>query len=241
YALPATVFLATGYLGAAREFWWDELEQLLLAPGRLPKSLRLMINGELHHWDLGPAAEYGEEDRGRDRSRRAWDGEPGSRFFLYYSVWQRLRVLSHDARQHLLGEIREWAGMQVSARPGHRPLTLDEVGALRKGELIEIGAHTVTHPSLPARETETQRVEISKSKTDLEALLNEPVTSFAYPFGDYTAETVALVRDAGFACACSTVCGMVWPAANRFELPRIEVQDWDGEEFQARLSSWFRD
>src|SRR5262245_38704479 len=29
---PATFFLVTGYIGSAREFWWDELEKVILTP-----------------------------------------------------------------------------------------------------------------------------------------------------------------------------------------------------------------
>lgn len=31
--VPATVFVSTGTIGTGREFWWDELERMLLAPG----------------------------------------------------------------------------------------------------------------------------------------------------------------------------------------------------------------
>src|SRR5262245_38128283 len=30
YGIPATVFVTTGYVGSTREFWWDELERVLL-------------------------------------------------------------------------------------------------------------------------------------------------------------------------------------------------------------------
>ncbi len=32
--IPATFFIATGYVGAEREFWWDELERLVYSPMR---------------------------------------------------------------------------------------------------------------------------------------------------------------------------------------------------------------
>ncbi|HSE98315.1 MAG TPA: polysaccharide deacetylase family protein, partial [Blastocatellia bacterium] len=44
FDLPATVFVTTGNTGRSREFWWDELERLILQPGTLPESLRLTIN-----------------------------------------------------------------------------------------------------------------------------------------------------------------------------------------------------
>ncbi len=44
--VPATVFLTTGYLGGQREFWWDELDRLLLQPGVLPRIAAVDDRGD---------------------------------------------------------------------------------------------------------------------------------------------------------------------------------------------------
>ena len=44
YDIPATVFVTTGYIGSEREFWWDELERLLLQPGTVPEKHHLSVN-----------------------------------------------------------------------------------------------------------------------------------------------------------------------------------------------------
>ena len=100
----------------------------------------------------------------------------------------------------------------------------------------------MTHPALSALPAALQRDEILKSKARLEEFLGSPVDSFAYPYGkrgDYTAETVAIVQEAGFSCACSNFAGVVERLSNPFQLPRMHVQDWDGDEFARRLSRWF--
>ena len=107
--------------------------------------------------------------------------------------------------------------------------------------LIEVGAHTVTHPVLSALPIEAQNAEVQQSKSDLEEVLGRPVTSFAYPFGsaaDYTEETIAAARRAGFLRACSNFPGVVGPDTDRFQLPRFLVRDWDGDEFDRRLRDW---
>jgi peptidoglycan/xylan/chitin deacetylase (PgdA/CDA1 family) len=242
YGIPATVFLTTGYVGSEREFWWDELERLLLKPGTLPKVLHLRVNGSTYQWKLSEAARYSEDTSRRHQRWRAWkDAPPSSRQRLYLSLWQLLGTLGEGERQRVLDELREWAAVQPVGRPIHRPLSLEEVLALKQGQLIEVGAHTVTHPTLSALPPDAQRDEIQGSKAELERVLGDPVTSFAYPHGgrsDYAAETVDIVREAGFACACSNSAGIVGQPSDRFRLPRIHVQDWDREEFARRLSRW---
>ena len=140
----------------------------------------------------------------------------------------------------MLDELRGWAGAEPTCRPSHRPLSVEETLALADGELVEIGAHTVTHPALGPLPPSSQREEIVQSKARLEDLLGRPVMSFAYPHGDYTAETVSIVREVGFARACSfTFAGLVHPSTDPFRLPRVQIQDWDGEELARRLSAWF--
>ena len=162
------------------------------------------------------------------------------RHCLYYSVWQLFQLLVQDERLVALNKMVRWASAEPVARSTHRSLSHEEVRALTQGELMEIGAHTVTHPFLTSHPPEFQEAEIKRSKADLEGILDRPITSFSYPFGAYTAETVALVREAGFTCACSSVADKVWRDSDCFELPRFEVQNWNGEEFARRLLRVFQ-
>ena len=111
-----------------------------------------------------------------------------------------------------------------------------------EGELIEIGSHTMTHPALSTLSLSAQWDEIQQSKTHLETILKRPVCSFAYPYGrqcDYLPETVAVVRDVGFTCACANFAGVVDRFTDRFQLPRIQMQDWERNEFARQLEKWF--
>lgn len=237
YGIPATVFMITGYIGRNREFWWDELDRLFLQPGALPEKLDLSVNGSTYRWELDESAHYGEE--AFRRRWRAGDETRGSYHTLYKSLWKLLHPKTEDERQSVLHQLRGWAGAKEVVRPGYRPLSLEEVVALGQAELIEVGAHTVTHPALRRLSRDSQRDEIVGSKSRLEEILDRPVTSFSYPYGNLSEQTVGIVREAGFSCACSTRAGAVRPSSERFQLPRMEVQDWDGEGFAGQLSSWF--
>ncbi|NER47748.1 MAG: polysaccharide deacetylase family protein [Symploca sp. SIO1A3] len=238
YGVPGTVFVSSGYLNSHREFWWDELDRVLLQPGRLPEKLSLNINGSAHQWELGAAVDYSEEEHQRDYARQAWAAQPGTRLFFYHSVWQLLQPLPEQHRYQAMDEILTWAEAEPVARETHRSMFPEEVHTLEQGGVVEVGAHTVNHPLLSAHSTVLQQDEIKQSKVDLEKLLGHPVKTFAYPYGAYTKETVPLVEEAGFVCACSTVEDTVWRESDRFELPRFDAINWNGKEFEQRLLSW---
>jgi peptidoglycan/xylan/chitin deacetylase (PgdA/CDA1 family) len=238
--VPATVFVTTGYVGTDREFWWDELERLLLEPGVLPASVRLDINGTPCHRELGQATHYTSDDYAR---HARWDvlqpDNPTPRHELYRSLCELVRPLPQSGRQEVLSELLSITGRDPFARPTHRILTREEVTDLADGGLVAVGAHTVSHPQLSALPVEQQREEIELSKMHLESILGRAVTAFAYPYGsrfDYSAQTVAAVRDARFASACSNFPDRMTRRTDRFQVPRLIVRDSDGDGFARQLA-----
>jgi peptidoglycan/xylan/chitin deacetylase (PgdA/CDA1 family) len=241
YEIPATVFVISGYVGQECEFWWDDLDRLLLQPGTLPTTFHLEVNGRPYQWDLDEAACYSEDAY---RSHRRWNymekKDPSARHRLYRSLYHLLRRMREDERRNTLDALQAWAAAKPTARSTHRTLSADEVLRLTDGGLIEVGAHTTTHPVLSTLQAATQRQEIQGSKDHLEQILGCPVLSFAYPYGsrsDYTTETTRIVQGAGFDYACSVFGDAIWRRFDRFQFPRISVGDWDGETF-ARITRW---
>jgi peptidoglycan/xylan/chitin deacetylase (PgdA/CDA1 family) len=141
-------------------------------------------------------------------------------------------------RQSFIDEILEWAGAEAVERSSHRRLSREEINALSRSRIVEIGAHTVNHPALTTLSPTAQKREIEISKTALEEIIDRPVASIAYPHGDYSEETISLVQQAGFSRACTTRPGLVWQEHDRFQLPRFNVGNWCGDEFARRISTW---
>ena len=77
-------------------------------------------------------------------------------------------------------------GHPLEARHGYRPMNTQELVDIAAGGLIEIGAHTVSHPLLPAHSSGFQRHEILNGKSQLERILGVPIDTFAFP----TANTI---------------------------------------------------
>ncbi len=242
FEVPATVYITSGYTGEMREFWWDELELLLLHPGRLPETLTLTIKGQAHIWNLIGDANVSASDFLRHRSWMA-GGEnfPTARHRAYVEIHRLIGVLADDDRRHLMDQLAEVAGLRHPiARDGFRPLAPSEIKTLDQSEWIEIGAHTKTHPMLDLLPIELQREEIQSCKNDLELLLQRRVTRFAYPYGRYSSNTPDLVRSLGFDNACTVNSGHVCANSDPFQLNRVVVCNWTGEEFADRLSKWMQ-
>ena len=240
FGVPATIFLVSGSLGCAQEFWWDALDRMLLQPGQLPQTLHLAFGAERCRWNLGEAARYSLEEAQRHRGWRVEHGTPPTpRHALYHDLWTRLHPLPVPERDAILGEIRAWATLPFAGRPGNFPLSSEETLRLAESDLIELGAHTATHAPLSMHADETQRWEIEASKQALEKRLGRPVTSFSYPHGLYTPATLDLVREAGYVYACAVEDHALRAGANPFALPRAVVSDSGGEAFGRWLASAF--
>lgn len=96
------------------------------------------------------------------------------------------------------------------------------------GPLVTIGAHSMSHPRLSRLPRDEARREITGSKALLEALIGRPVTLFAFPYGDFDAETTRMCEEAGFAYAFSITPEGVDPARRAFLTGRVSVDPGDG-------------
>ena len=225
--VPASVFLATGYVGGAERFWWDELARLILLEDS-PPTFELTACGKSMYFDFStePAArEDGSTPAGSLKLRRA----------ALWTLRETLRPLEDEERRSVLAKLRSiFGGRDYHASLG-RAMTSDEVLTLVADGLVTIGAHTVTHPVLPKLDPAACHHEIEESKTVCESLIGAPVTGFAYPYGDFDAGVREAVRTAGFAFACSVQSGPVTATSDIFALPRIHVHNCDGDAFARAL------
>lgn len=218
YEVPATVFVASGSVDK-NGFWWDKLEQVLLQPRKLPKSLQLNVQGRSYEWSTANSDE---------------------RRHVYMAIHRILQPLSTSDRDQVMTELFAWADIDQTGCPDYRPLTTTELIQLAQSEFIDIGAHTVTHPLLSVMSQTDQSEEIIGSRQKLTAILGRRVDTFSYPYGKFTSETVDIVKSAGFEMALTTEKNAVEVGANHFQLGRFEVGDWEGEKFKLHLHEFFQ-
>ena len=169
---------------------------------------------------------------------RCFKTDEFSRSSLYVSLYRELQPMPHGERREVLNQLLDSSHQSSSVRESHRIMSAEEVGTLADGGLIEIGAHTVTHPPLSSQPLETQRAEVQNSKSWVEERLGRPIASFSYPFGGsthYSAETVRAVREAGYLRACTNAARRVARADSLYELPRFNTSDMTASDLEALL------
>ncbi len=121
----------------------------------------------------------------------------------------------------LIGRTNEW-----EQRQGEVTERLMDAAQIRDWLAAghEIGAHTLTHPWLTRIPLAEAREEIRGSKAWLEDRFGRRIEHFCYPYGDGNPAVRDLVREAGFATACTTDSGVNQAAGDVFRLRRMTAR-----------------
>jgi peptidoglycan/xylan/chitin deacetylase (PgdA/CDA1 family) len=202
--VPATFFVNGEDLAVEHEAWWDVVEGILLADETaLPPVLEL-VRGQARH--VIPTAS-------REERRTALQSVHG--VLLYAAAAERKRLVQR---------IVSWSGTKPSVRSSHRLMTAAEIVELGRRPGHSVGAHTTHHLLLSSNSVDVQREEIVVNRRELESLLGHAVTSFSYPYGEFTAETIDLVREAGFTTAVTVEAAPVRDGVDPLRIPRFEVK-----------------
>ncbi len=219
--IPATIFIPTELIERQQEFWWDELQTIVLD-----------YQGEVLRLD-GHAIHVGEKHLA-DADWPPAQPPTTPRQLAYRQLWSLLYERMPYELDKGMAQLREQASFPVSPRKSHRPMTSDEVRSIRS-DLVAFGSHTLNHASLPLLDPQEKLREIRESFERCAALTGAEPYSFAYPYGDFDVESEAIVAQAGYLCACKADGWFVGRRTSRFALPRIFVGNWDSARLARQL------
>lgn len=213
HGLPATFYIATGYLNGGR-MWNDSVIEAI----RLCPHERLDLSGT-------PAAALGGLDLASIEARQQ----------AISAVLSATKYLEPDERQQWADALQE---RSHAILPANLMMSSAQVKALRSAGML-IGAHTMNHPILARLSAAEAEAEIAEGRDALEAMLGEPVRHFAYPNGkpvqDYDAVSVAIVKRLGFDSAVSTAWGAASASTDPHQVPRFSPWDRSRGKFGLRL------
>lgn len=214
HGLPATLFLATGFIGTAEVPWFDQVAMAFKTTKMT--SVTAPWGGRL---DLESRADrLAATERTLGYLKRLPDDELPRRL------------------EHLLD------ALAISDRSGFKKLMLgwDDVQTLA-GLGFAIGAHTVNHPILSRVSPERAWKEIVDSRTMIASACGFAPRAFAYPNGrpeDYTDAVQRMVREGGFTCAVTTRFGLNTQETPPYELRRGGPWEHDLATFALKLAAY---
>lgn len=193
--LPATFFLATGYIDAARWMWVDRLEFALDRTERKALTLEGM-----------PPISLEDRPRALGALKKLAKQQPEA------------------AVSRLVVRVDEQCGTPADAPEGdYRFMTWAQARALKAGG-FEVGAHTVNHPILSRVELAQGEQEMVDSRDAIRRELGACSEVFCYPNGKASDYTPDIMERAArhFYAALATNRGPA-QASERYQLRRIGV------------------
>lgn len=200
HGVPATFFIATGFIDNPSLPWWDEIAWLM----RNTPHAKI----KLSPWFTRSV-----------RSARI-DGS-GIR-----AVLAKYKSLPAAEATKLLATLRNASGVAHPAEvPGHW-MNWDMVREMAAAGMT-IGGHTVDHPVLSRLPRDLQRKEITGCAERLLAEVGTPMEYFAYPVGNrwaFNEDTRICLQEAGVKRAFSYYGGYATASSSRYDMPRVAIE-----------------
>ncbi|UCH47831.1 MAG: polysaccharide deacetylase family protein, partial [Betaproteobacteria bacterium] len=147
---------------------------------------------------------------------------PGEKWNCYRRLIGEMKNMGPAEREARLCAIFQVNGIDRTALETPAMLGWNDVAELARHSLVEVGAHTVSHPYLPSiRYSEAWR-EIRQGRRALEDSLDIQVRCFAYPYGGHNRVIRAMARAAGFKFAFTTSSF----GSGAMAFPRVDGVQW---------------
>jgi peptidoglycan/xylan/chitin deacetylase (PgdA/CDA1 family) len=221
FEVPATVFVPSVSLIEKTQFWWDILEDVLIAGGP-QDQLVIELDGQLHGWPLANRHD---------------------RFRAFDDLYEILSRKTPSEQRRIVAEIAEDLDGPGQELDSHATLSIQELRRLEDGGLITIGGYTHNGVMLSLLSEREQRAEVERNKQILEEILGHRIEYFAYPFGDEedpAPDTLRILKAFGFTLSCrvSSDTINVTEPPNLLDLPRLTVGDWNPFTFYRRLKGF---
>ena len=196
FRIPATVFLATGFIGHRSPVW---VERLMRAFKNEPDRERIM-------------AEIGGEVQ---RQRHGCEME---------DIVEYLKHMSGDNRRQILKRVIPTGEAIPGPESGDDLLSWDQVMEMQCHG-IEFGSHTVTHPLLIYEDDASVKRELQVSLETLQEKLHRQIRGFAYPNGNWDERVRRWVQEIGYECAFTTQPGWHRRGQDPYTVKRIMLHE----------------
>lgn len=201
--IPATIFLASGFIGTTRWFWPEEISWAVLSVLEKRIDISLLPDRLLHIIKKTPHKQTEEFI---------------DRIIAEVKLCKESHRISVAKDCSLLRE-------KIAGESRRLLMNWEEVKEMSQSGLLNFGSHTVSHAMLNMLPPEKVQQEISKCATQIYDETGLLAEFFAYPNGNYTQDNLCVLPQLGITAAVTTKRGFVNESSHLLELPRIAVHE----------------
>ena len=209
--IPVTVFIATDFINSSHEFWWDQVEQIVVSTQE--KSLTLCIDD----------CEFVMELSSANRKISAIDSICTElKNYKQFSIRKAIKDLAHKLE------------CSIDPRATHGIMTESDLRKMSESKWVTIGSHTSSHTRMPLLSEQEQRDELKVSKQRLEQILKQDISLISYPYGnyiDFSPNVEKLVIEGGYIAGIANIQKDLSKETSITAIPRRLVRNWNREDF----------
>ena len=212
--IPAVFYISTGYMGADKTFWFNEVVHAI----KVAKKLSFSIANKKYNFDCS-----------KENRKKA-----------IQIVLDQLKEIPNEERLKTIESLYRDLDFSTKTIPASElPMTWENINEMASNNM-EIGSHAVSHPILSRMTDAEMQEEIVASKKSIETLTDKACLSIAYPVGgknEFTEKVKEAAEAAGYEYGLSYISGInKAKSLKRYSLSRLHIERfYSHEEFKLML------
>lgn len=137
-------------------------------------------------------------------------------YSVAYPIFKKYKIpfCIYVAQAYILGK------KSASDKFDFKMLSIEQLIELSNETLCTLGGHTFSHIRLNRLSNEEQYKEIIECKLWLENVIDKTVEHYAFPYGEYTQDTIDIMKQIGVKCSVAAWGGGVRITHRQFDVPR---------------------
>jgi peptidoglycan/xylan/chitin deacetylase (PgdA/CDA1 family) len=213
--LPATIFVATGFVGTQKTFWYDRVIYAIQRSRCRELDLRA--------WNLG--------------TFQITAGGPAERWSDIQAALTAIKTQGFDGQQTIADHVGKALDAVLGEDDLFAPLERDDIATMHASGGVAFGSHTHRHEILTQASLQSARETIATSIAELQGILGERCRTFSYPNGDFSRELIDLLAQMHVDHAFTTEKAFWTRNTEAHSIPRLGIGGYDSmQRFAAMVS-----
>ena len=203
HRVPFTVYVTTNFPDGKAVLWWYLLEDLILKE----TIIEFQLNGQKYKFLCA----------------HLWQKE-----WAYQEIHRLILNSSSSNLNQRIRQVFENYEIDFHKKTSELALTWKQIREMSEDPLVEIGAHTTSHPALNKLTVSAVLKEIEGSRDKIESEINKKVEHFSYPFGtrnEIGRREFKIAKKCGFKTSTTTSIANIFEEHKDLleQLPRIPI------------------